>query len=367
MTLLIVGFMYIFLSYQYRNRYNTYIGLLIILLVMGLQSNVPGDYDRYQSTFNLLSTDNINIANLRTEKGWIYLNLFFAKFGSFQLFVFTLSFIEYFILAKFIRNYTDSKYKFLAGLLFYFSINMMLFQMKGLRQALAVELCLLALMAVDKMNVVKGSIIAFILILISSTMHISAWLMVPFVIGYYFLKNGKILNFNSKNSNILFPSIVTGSYIALYIFKSVFIDYIKPIMMGFDLMGYEGYFGEMDDVTYNLLITLYGAVAIFSISYALQYSKGFNRYLCLIAIVSYFLDMLFMGMGNLFRLTLYINIVTVVVLPNTASIIYKNGYRVLAWGFAFMTLAYAWRTFITQTIRNSVDGFDNYMFLFELI
>ena len=273
MILLVIGIIYVFLSFCYRKNYNSYLGLLVILIVMGFQAGVSGDYDRYEATFNMIQFEG-PIVSLRSERGWIWLNNLFTGLGSFQLLVFAISFIEYLILVSFIKNYTNSRFKFIAGLIFYFSINMMLFQMKALRQGLAIELCLAALMCIDKIKSIKGVILSFLLVTCACTFHTSALIMTPFVIAYIYLKNKYILSQVKTKRNILFPIFITSLYIILFIGKSVFIDYIKPILLGLSLMEYEGYFGEMQDVNYNILITLYGIIVVFITSYCVPYFTG---------------------------------------------------------------------------------------------
>lgn len=359
MVLIIIGFIFIIVSLLNRNRYNPYWGLLVVLLVMGLQSNVPGDYDGYEDTYIRLANNIDRIDNLRTEMGWNILCLIFSNVVPFPIFVFLLSLFECLVLAKFIKEYADQKIMFLGALIFYFWINLMLFQMKGLRQAFSIEICLLAVMYAHN----RKLIVPLLLVLFASTVHNSSLLMLPFVFLASIInrKQWKILNATSPK--IIYSLIVAGIYLFIFTMKSIYIERVLPLLFSIDLNGYEGYFGELEAVDYNALITLYGAIVVFAVSYVLQAEKGFRKYLSFLFLISAFWEMFTFGAGNMFRLSLYFSITSVVVLPNVSSYLYDHKHHVLAWLFAVLVLSYSFRTFITQTLRHSEDGFDNYSFI----
>lgn len=356
MLLVIIGLLYILISFIKRKNYNPYLGWLVVFFVMGLQSNVPGDYDRYEETFIKIANNFENIHELRVELGWGYLNYIFSRILPFPVFVFIISFFEYIILAMFIKKYAYRKFMFLGGLVFFFWLNLMLFQMKGLRQALSTEICLLALMYVDQ----RKSKVPIILVILASTIHTSALLMLPIIVLAIIYTKNKWSLLKARTPKIIFPAILLSLYLLIFFFKKVFIEYIQPKLLLFDLMGYEGYFGELDAIDYNILITIYGAIVVFAVSYVMQSECGFRKYLSILFIISAFWEMFSFGAGNMFRFSLYYSITSIVVLPNVSSYLHFNKHRILAWLFALLVLSYTFRTFITQTIRHSEDGFDNY-------
>lgn len=361
MILYLLGFFYIAASFLSRKHYNAYLGLLLVLLVMGFQSGVRGDYDGYQSLFNYMSFDNVDLMSIREENGWLILNILYEKLGlSFQTLVFSISLIQYLILAKFINVYADSKFKFVTGLIFYFSINMMLFQMKGLRQGLAVDLCLASIMCLEQ----RKQIISVLFVLIAYTMHTSTLLFIPFLLLYVVVRNSNWINRCAERVNLRMPVFITALYLLLFLSKEMFFNYIQPILLGMNLMGYEGYFGKLELVSYHPLITIYGCVVTFATSWYMTQVRGIMRYFSFLTLLSLFIEMLFFGLGDLFRFSLFFGIFSIVIFPNIASLLNNNGKKNLSWAFAMLCVAYAWRTFITWTIRNSPDGFDNYQFLF---
>ena len=360
MILYILGFFYIAASFLSRKHYNAYLGLLLVLLVMGFQSGVPGDYDSYQENFNYLMFENADASRLRNESGWILLIQFFGNIGSFHFFIFCISLLQYLILARFINLYADKRFRFIAGLIFYFSINMMLFQMKGLRQGLAVDLCVASLICLEKRKIISSGLI----VLVACTFHTSTFLFVPFLLLYALIRDRKLMNELHDKFSVIFPVFATLAYLLLYFSKEVFLDYVEPILLSLNLGGYEGYFGQIEFVTYHPLITIYGCIVTFATSWYLTQTKGVVKYFTLLTLSSLFVELIFFCLGDLYRFSLFYGIFSIVVYPNIASLLHRRGYKLLSWAFAMLCVAYAWRTFITWTIRHSEDGFDNYRFLF---
>jgi hypothetical protein len=201
---------------------------------MGFQSGVPGDYDNYQNIFNYLKLENISLSSIRAEKGWIYLNQAFGIIGSFPLLIFCISLVQYLILAKFVNLYTDNRFRFIAGLIFYFSLNMMLFQMKGLRQGLAVDLCVASMICLANNKFLWSALIAFI----ACFMHTSTLLFIPFIILYILIKDSFFLNRKIFGKGFSFPILVTMAYLILYFSKKALIQYIQPLLLDMDLLGW---------------------------------------------------------------------------------------------------------------------------------
>lgn len=364
MVLYILGFVYIFISFVFRKKYNPFWGWLIVFIVMAFQSNVPGDYVSYLTDFIKIAADSYHLDSLQTEKGWNYINYIFSKVANFKVMIFCISLVEYLALASFTKRYALRGFAFLSALIFYFSTNMMLFQMKGIRQGLAVELSLMALMFIDLKGVKRGGFYSILLLILSYFIHSSSAIFFPFVFIAILMKKYDWSMFKSSSQNFIFPSVITSIYVLLYIFKVVAIDFIQPLLLGLSLGGSEGYFGEMEFVNYNILITVCGAIFTFAVAYVMQVQNGFLKFLSLLTLIALFMEMFFYGMGNLFRLTLYVGIVSLVALPNVSSYLCMKNHKIAAWIFAGLVIAYFWRGFITQTIYHSYNGFDNYMFLF---
>jgi len=344
---------------------------------MGFQCGVPGDYDSYKNLFLAASHEWVDMDTFADQVGWMRFSRIFVNIGGFPVFIFFISLVEYLILARTINIYCEKKYRFLAGLIFYFSMNLMLFQMKGLRQGLAIELGLLAFYFIDRMKI-HGAVVAFIISIIAISFHKSYWLFVPFLASFFVYKSyfcskkqKHLMSTSSQGSKtkkprseFFFPMLMSSIYVGTVVLKALFITYAQPLLLAMNLGGYEGYFGEMQVVEQHFLITMYGAISVFFVSWYAQYSQGTKWFIAILALLGLLAESLFFGQGNMFRFSLYIYIFIIFAIPNAASFVQKKGFKKISFSYMLLSVAYFWRTFITLTIRHSVDGFDNYTLIF---
>ena len=362
MKLLIIGLLFVIFSIYYRKGYNAYWGMLVVFFIMALQDNVTGDYDRYQSSFEWLQLGYEDGLFRNFESGWKLLNNLF-KYFPFEVMIGFIAFIEYLILSKFIEKYTKQEFKFAAALIFFFHYEFMLFQMKGLRQAFAVDLLVLAFMLLDARKTLAAAAVAAI----ASTMHNSAFIGIPFLILLYFVKDKEVLYKPFKYKDFTLPIVLTSVFMAIYILKTLLINWLINYMFIFSFAGHKSnyLYKLVNGVNYSIVITLCGAISLFATTYYLKFTKGIERFFTLIAILSLFLEMFFFAHGELFRFNLSFSIFRIIIIPNTAKFLKDKGYELLAWTYIFMTIGYAGKTFMYRTLNGMVDGFDNYKFLLE--
>lgn len=361
MKLLIIGFIFLLFSYWGRKKYDSYLWLLFVLLVMGLQSNVGGDYVSYKEMYDGLALRETPRSHLYVEVGWYYMTKFLAQYMSFELFVFLLSLVEYLILARFINRYVKKPYRFVAGLIFFFNMNMMLFQMKGMRQGFAIELVLAAFILFDSRKLLAGLGVSALAV----SMHTSSLVVVPFILLFYFIKKTSWWNHKFKLKFWVIPLSLLILYIFVVTNKELLIDIWRPLLLAMNLEGYEGYFGEMEFTQQHFLFYIYGGLIVSVLSYYLNFTRGSLRFMVVMAIIGQFLSDFFLGMGSLFRLSLFFSIFSIIAIPCFANFLYRRKYRVLSMLFIVFCVAYAWRTFMPWVFRPVVDGFYTYRFIFE--
>lgn len=349
--------------YIYRKKVSPFACFFIVFIVMAFQSNVTGDFYTYAANFERYRQFGMDI-NSRLEMGWLWLNRLFG-FSNFFVFYFCVALFEIWVLSKFTKKYVPKAYWILPAILFFFDMNMMFFQMKGLRQALAIELGVTAMYVIGDNVIKKNVLISLLLSLLAFSMHQTALLVVFYVILYIILSKTKVLSYEIKLDSYWLPLIAVGLYYFISISKASFIDRLQPLLLQFDLGGKEGYFGEMSTVSYHVLIDLIKGYFVFYVAYNLKYSYGVQRYITLLCLLGLYMDMFFFGMGNLFRAALYLTIYTLFVYPNVAFSLKKNQRKVESMFFIVLSIVYAYRTFVTVSMRGMTDALDNYRFLFE--
>ena len=362
MKLVIIGFLYFAIMYLYRKKISPYVCFFIIFIVMAFQSNVPGDFYRYAQDFAVYNRTANNFDDV--ESGWYCLNRLFS-FSNFSIFYFFIAIFEYWILSKFTKIYVPKKYWILPAILFFFDMNMMFFQMKGLRQALAIELGILALFTLGKGVSIKNAVLSLALSLLACSMHHTAFFVIAYIVIYILISKSKVLCSEIRFGSYLLPIVAVSLFYFIYTSKFILIDEWQPILMQLNLDGMEGYFGEMEAIEYNFLIDLIKSYFVFYVAYNLKYSYGIQRYITLLCLLGLYMDMFLFGMGNLFRTTLYLTIFCLFVYPNVAFSLKQNHKKVESVFFIILSIGYVYRTFVTVSMRGMPDALDNYRFMFE--
>lgn len=361
MKLLIIGFIYILLSCLYRKKYNAYWGLLFVLFIMGLQSNVSGDYYSYMEDFYKVSNYSADHSQIRAEIGWYYLMKILSPILNYEMFIFLLSLMEYLILARFINRYLSTPYKFVSGLLFFFYMNMMLFQMKGLRQGFAIELIVASFLLIDSRKILWGGIMA----LLALSMHTSSLVIIPLLALFCVTRRYDFWKGDSHLKPRVLPVFITLLYVSMVVNKILLSESLRPMLMFLDLNGYEGYFGEMESNDQHILIYIYGGILVYAVSYYLGFAQGSMKFMAILTIIGQFLGDFLLGMGSLFRLALYYSIFSIIIIPEVANFLYTKKCKTLSLLFVFLCVVYAWRTFMPWVYRVVDDGFYTYKFVFE--
>ena len=186
MIIFYVGILLIIYSLLFKDKYSLNIAFAFIFLIMGFQSNVDGDYYSYFNEFSYLDLNGF-ISN-KEEYFWFYLVGISNQFMSFPTFICLLSLFQCFCVKNFIARFADMEYLFISAILFFFTFNYMLMQMKALRQGLAVDMCMLSFVMVDNRNR-KSLLVAILLSLAAYFTHKSSLICIIAVWGYWFYLN----------------------------------------------------------------------------------------------------------------------------------------------------------------------------------
>ena len=140
MIILIVGILLTLYGIFAKQKYSVWVGIFFVLLIMGFQEGVPGDYQGYQFSFNTGGSDGTSGGSVKlTEFSFIWITTTFSKFMNFHLFVLLTSICQSIIFALLIKEYTDKRYQSFGVLIVFFTVNIMLLQMKAIRQGYAVD------------------------------------------------------------------------------------------------------------------------------------------------------------------------------------------------------------------------------------
>ena len=367
-TILTVGILLIIVSFLTKKKYTPHIGFAFVFLIMGFQDGVDGDFMAYMKEYDLLSASRgVDSRTFEDEPVLPYLMKFFSSFAPYWLFVLCLSLFQVFVLERFVRRFTHGRYQFIAAILFFFTFNMMLLQMKAMRQGLAIELMLFSVLLIDKHKKQKIPWIAIIVAVIAFFKHNSALVAIPFILLFYFAKVYPQFLMERGNSNF-FPILILGIYLFIYFLKKTILnDYFIAFALLDDDFRLSGYLNgkEMDNAfDISWLIVLYDAIIVFLVSWYYRYADAKMRVFVLVSIVAAVGDMLLFGIGSLPRIIMYLVVFNLAVYPAVALQLSKKFGKMWALAFIAMLFGYAIKTSLPWILDTDDGRFGTYHFVF---
>ena len=110
--ILSVGILLVALSYVFRDKWPPYWGFLLVLLIMGFQDGVEGDFMVYKDSYEMIESDHIAYSEILvtdSEPVLTYLMTALSYVCPFWLFVLLLSSFQCFVLFKLVER--SSRYK----------------------------------------------------------------------------------------------------------------------------------------------------------------------------------------------------------------------------------------------------------------
>jgi len=178
------------------------ISITMIFLVMALKAPVLGDYSRYADNFISAAYRTIReMAALKGEIGFHTLTKVITYItDNPSVYLAITSALICTILGIYINRFASSK---IYAVFFYYTIGLFAFSMAGLRQVLAMSICLLSYEAIRR----KRWILFIIIIGIAFLFHKSA---------IFFLPAYPIARFRWKWQNILLVLVSAGTFLILY-------------------------------------------------------------------------------------------------------------------------------------------------------
>ena len=362
MVVLFVGILLILYSLLSGKRYNLNYAFFFIFLIMGFQYNVQGDYFSYQTEFEHFTFEQGNVE--KNEYFWMCLTYVFQKITSFPVFVCCLACVQCICVKSFIERFSNKDYLYISAIIFFFSFNFMLMQMKALRQGLAVDLCLFSFVLLDNQKR-SSTIYAALLSLAAYFTHKSSLLCIMFVWGYYlFLKS---FNPNHHKNKTINPWLLVAAILILYIFKQTFLDnYLIPVMEMLDDDHYSNYANDFAEYSVQMafLPILYDCIIAALLAWYSKFATEKERYFIIVGIIGVFADVLLFATGSIQRLLLYFIYTNLIIFPSIARQLRIQYGNVAVCLFIILIVGYAFKTSIHSMLSTIGDCFGNYQFVF---
>lgn len=266
----VIVVLFAYLAHKQRSVLFLKISFFLIFLFFALRYDYGNDYMAYYYGFKDIRYYD---PDAHFEIGWQYLNLLFKPLGFFAMVAF-LAAIQCVVYYRFIKNYVPQKYYWLALFLFLFNPTCMLINSSAMRQSLALIIFIYSIKYIFS----KDAIRYFICIIVASTFHSSALILLP----VYFIRF-----FGSRVNK---PAAVIIFF--LYPFMYLILNYLKAHVSNFVEVYFHNYQIYLDKEMSNMGTGLGFLFGIFL--FALIINKAFlqigkDSLLYKIAILSYFI------------------------------------------------------------------------------
>lgn len=192
---------------------STIMGAIPLFLILSLKSvNVGVDMVSYIYRFEN-AREMMTLFSTSSEMGFNFYNLFLHKIGlTWQLYLMTCSVILMAGWISFIHKYSiDTYYSYFI----YVTIGLFTMNMSGLRQSMAIAMCLIALVIYEnnyQIKKVKALIIFILMVLFTATFHNSAliYIIVPIFFRYRLTKKQCFMLIFFSSAAIIYKNLVTG-------------------------------------------------------------------------------------------------------------------------------------------------------------
>lgn len=375
MAILVVGILLILYGIIAKKKYSVGVGMMFVLLIMGFQEGIPGDFMEYKDVYKSGSVDVSLVGNTAKEGEFAYIWAMehISKIMNFHWFVLLTSIVQCMAMGLMIKTFADRKYWYFGVLLIFFTFNIMMIQMKAMRQGYAVDLLLLAYYFLGKRK--------FIWSLISAALafgfHNSSIIAIPFFLVLWFIlflrHKDKLATYVpvtiNKQKGIGIALWVTGGLFAFYVLKFVvFANYINPFLAGLNAFEYSGYLDAMEKRSVAWWILIYHMVIVFAVTlYYVNETDFFRKYMALLTILAMFLGIGTFGFGSLMRFPAYFIIFCIVVFPNLAGMFHRSYGKPMALGFVLFNMLYVMYGSVgnmVSMITDSGTGFGPFTFSF---
>lgn len=165
-----------------NNKYIAFFGMLGVFLVLALKApSVGTDIVGYREQYYIakqMSWSNFDYVYF--ESGYIFLEKVFSKLGvSFQLFTVLIYAFSSFAWYKLIAKYSKDS---CISVLFFICYQFFVFSASGLRQVIAMAICIFAFILFNRFDV-KGIVLGFVLYPLAILFHMSAYIFAFVLIG----------------------------------------------------------------------------------------------------------------------------------------------------------------------------------------
>ena len=216
----------VYLGSKDKIPYGLELAFCVVTFIAAIHYNYGNDYKEYMYVFNKFARYDFDLNLIMDKKfykepGWTFICFLFQPLGFYSLVAF-LAILQNYIYYLFIKEFVPKNWWILAVFIYLFSDSLWVLNMSMMRQGLSVSLFVLAWIISARGK--KYIPISFFIVLVATTIHSSALLILPFL----------LLLFLKKEYSI-FYAIGVSIFMALFFIKpDLFSNFLFVFMDDFD-------------------------------------------------------------------------------------------------------------------------------------
>ena len=172
-------------------------GFVMLTILACIHYNYGNDYMSYYGVYKEVEItpydfQSIMAGDIFRDSGWVLLNYLFKPLGGFFVLVAALSIFQGVVYYRFIEKHVDKKLWWMAMFIYVISTSFYVINFSMLRQGFAVTMFLACYSLIIQRNI-KSSLIAAAIMFLTSFVHHSAIITIPFCFWFFLpMKNGKL-------------------------------------------------------------------------------------------------------------------------------------------------------------------------------
>lgn len=318
---IVISFSFIALIFTFLDSKNSlkngmFWGFVIITILGAIHYDYGNDYMAYLNLYDTIISYNFDFVGIingdyKVEPGWALLCWLFKPLGGFFTMVAALNILQNSIVYRFIRKNVKKKWWPLAIAIYLFSTDYYLLSFSMMRQ----ELVIIIFLGLWQLICKKKWFISTIILLLCSSIHSSALILIPFAFwGYIPIKKSKYL-----------AIIYALLFIILWFSKDLLSQFLNSILAFHDsFLEYSDTYGDQDNniqIGFGFILKL---VPFFlSIFYLLQkfnLQNEYNNRLVALSAISFLIQPFSQIIQLIVRVQMYWGIFSIAVIP----LIYQN-------------------------------------------
>ena len=292
------------------------LGFIIITILGAIHYDYGNDYMSYMDMYDTIVSYNFNFLDIingvhNVDSGWVLLCWLFKPLGGFFAMVATLNIIQNYIVYNFIRKNVEIKWWPIAIAIYLFSTSYYLLSFSMMRQ----ELVIIIFLGLWRFIRDKRWIISITVLLVSSTIHASALVLIPFAFwGYIPVRKSKYISL-----------IYVILFIVLWFSKDFLAQFLNTLLAFHDsFLNYAEIYGDRDNDLHIGVGFFLNLIPFFlSILYILQNNNlhnEHNNHLVALFAISVLIQPFSQVIHLIIRVQMYWGIFGIAAIP----IIYQN-------------------------------------------